>query len=101
MIYVFVLIDKPDHIELRVRLRPAHLEYLKPVEDKVAFAGPLTKDDGVSMIGTLWAIDFESRDAAHAFLAHEPFNQAGLFASTSVHAFVNRSAQKVGFPPAK
>jgi uncharacterized protein len=98
LIYVFTLLDKPDHIDLRVKVRPAHLEYLKPMADKVAFAGPLTKDDGVSMIGTLWAIDFPSRDAAHAFLANEPFNKAGLFASTSIHAFVNRSVQKAGFP---
>jgi uncharacterized protein YciI len=46
------------------------------------------------------AIDFDSRDAAHAWLSQEPFTQAGLYARTEVHAFVNLWPQKAGFPPA-
>jgi hypothetical protein len=44
--------------------------------------GPFTKDDGQTMIGSLLAIDFDSREAAHAWLANEPFTKAGLYAST-------------------
>lgn len=100
MIYTFTLIDKPDHAELRQRVRPQHKAYLAAVADRIAFAGPFTKDDGTTMLGSLLAIDFASRDAAHAWLANEPFTQAGLYASTSVQAFVNLWPQKAGFPPA-
>lgn len=100
MVYVFVLVDKPEHAELRQRVRPEHKAYLAAVADRIAFAGPLTHDDGVTMIGSLLAIDFDTRDAAHAWLANEPFTRAGLYARTEVHAFVNLWPQKAGFPPA-
>lgn len=100
MIFTFILIDKPDHGEMRQRLRPVHKEYLGKMAEKIAFAGPLTHDDGKTMLGSLLAIDFDSRQAAHAWLAQEPFTQAGLYASTTVHAFLNLWPQKAGFPPA-
>ncbi|HCY16797.1 MAG: hypothetical protein A2Z93_10185 [Curvibacter sp. GWA2_64_110] len=100
MIFTFILIDKPDSSELRQRVRPEHKAYLAQVADRMAFAGPLTHDDGTTMLGSLLAIDFPSRDAAHAWLANEPFTQAGLYASITVHAFVNLWPQKAGFPPA-
>jgi uncharacterized protein YciI len=100
MIYTFTLIDKPDGLPLRLRMRPEHKAYLGAMADRIAFAGPLTSDDGQTMLGSLLAIDFDSRDAAHAWLANEPFTKAGLYASTSIHAFVNLWPQKAGFPPA-
>ena len=97
MIYIFHLIDKPFAAELRQRVRPEHKAYLAAVADRIAFAGPLTTDDGQTMLGSLLAIDFASRDAALAWLADEPFTRASLYASTSVHAFVNLWPQKAGF----
>ncbi len=100
MIYVFRLLDKPGAAELRQRVRPEHKAYLAQVADRIAFAGPLTHDDGVQMIGSLLAIDFDSREAATAWLAEEPFTRAGLYAGVEVQAFVNLWPQKAGFPPA-
>ena len=100
MIYVFRLLDKPDASALRDRVRPEHKAYLGAVADRIAFAGPLTHDDGVAMIGSLLAIDFDSRGAAMAWLANEPFTLAGLYASVEVYAFNNLWPQKAGFPPA-
>lgn len=100
MLFVFRLLDRPDGAALRQHQRPEHKAYLARVADRIAFAGPLTHDDGVTMIGSLLAIDFDSRDAAMAWLADEPFTRAGLYAGTEVHAFVNLWPQKTGFPPA-
>jgi uncharacterized protein YciI len=66
----------------------------------MAFAGPLLADDGKQMIGSLLAIDFDSREAAQRWLQDEPFTRAGIYASVSVHAFANLWPQKAGFPPA-
>jgi uncharacterized protein YciI len=99
MIYTFFMIDKPGATQLRLQLRPAHKAYLAQVADRIAFAGPLVADDGKTMIGSLLAIEFASRDDAHAWLAEEPFTRAGLYGSTSVHAFQNLWPQKAGFPP--
>lgn len=99
MIYTFILLDKPGASELRQRVRPEHKAYLAGVADRIAFAGPFTTDDGQQMLGSLLAIDFESREAAQAWLTAEPFTRAGLYACTSVHAFVNLWPQKAGFAP--
>ncbi len=98
MIYIFSLIDKPDSAALRQRVRPEHKAYLAGMAERIAFAGPLVSDDGQTMLGSLLAIDFDSREAAHAWLADEPFTREGLYASTSIHAFVNLWPQKAGFP---
>jgi uncharacterized protein YciI len=99
VIYMFRLMDKPDGAALRQRVRPEHKAYLAQVAERIAFAGPLTHDDGVTMIGSLLAIDFPSRAAAMAWLAAEPFTCAGLYAGVEVQAFVNLWPQKAGFPP--
>ena len=98
MLYIFRLLDKPDTAALRQRVRPQHKNYLGAVAERIAFAGPLTHDDGVTMIGSLLVIDFGSRDAAQAWLANEPFTRAGLYASVEIHAFVNLWPQRAGFP---
>ncbi|MEY3871174.1 MAG: hypothetical protein RLZZ296_169 [Pseudomonadota bacterium] len=100
MIYIFHLLDKPDAAALRQRVRPEHKIYLAAMADRIAFAGPMLADDGQTMVGSLLAIDFASRSAADAWLASEPFNLAGLYATRKTHAFVNLWPQRVGFPPA-
>jgi uncharacterized protein YciI len=98
VIYILHLVDKPDSSELRLRMRPAHKLYLAAVAERIAFAGPLLAEDGQTMLGSLLAIDFVSREAALAWLAEEPFTQAGVYGSSSVHGFVNLWPQKTGFP---
>jgi len=99
VLYAFVLMDRPDGAALRQRVRPEHKAYLAQVASRIAFAGPLLHDDGVAMLGSLLAIDFDTREGAMAWLADEPFTRAGLYGATSVHAFSNLWPQKVGFPP--
>jgi hypothetical protein len=99
MIHVFHLLDHPGAGALRQRVRPEHKAYLAQVAERIAFAGPLLDDDGVTMVGSLLAIDFSSRDAALAWLAEEPFTRAGLYAQSDVHAFQNLSLQRVAFAP--
>lgn len=99
MIFVFHLLDKPDSAELRTAIRPEHKAYLAQVADRIAFAGPLLSDDGKTLIGSLLAIDFASREAAAQWQADEPFTRAGVYASGSVLPFMNLWPQKAGFPP--
>lgn len=98
MLFAFWLTDRPGAGNLRQRVRPQHKEYLAQVQERIAFAGPLVRDDGSTMLGSLLVIDFDSREAAVAWLANEPFTQAGLYASSTVHAFINLWPQKAGFP---
>jgi uncharacterized protein YciI len=98
MLYSFLLLDKPAASDQRLQMRPQHKAYLAQVESRIAFAGPLTSDDGLAMVGSLLVIDFDSRKDAQAWLNAEPFHCSGLYASTSVHAFVNLWPQRAGFP---
>lgn len=99
MIFVFHLLDKPGTGELRQRVRPEHKAYLARVAERIAFAGPLLHEDGQTMLGSLLAIDFDSRAAAEAWLADEPFTRAGLYGETRIHPFQNLWPQKTGWPP--
>ena len=98
MLYAITLIDAPGSGALRVRERPAHKAYLAPLAGRIAFAGPLLADDGTTMVGSLLVMDFADRAAVHAWLANEPFTVAGVYATTTVHAFKNLWPQRVGFP---
>lgn len=98
MLFAFMLMDKPGAANLRQQMRPVHKAYLAEVQERIAFAGPLVADDATTMVGSLLVIDFPSREAAHAWLAQEPFVQAGMFASVTVQAFMKLWPQKTGFP---
>ena len=76
-----------------------HKAYLARVAEHIAFAGPLLRDDGQTMVGSLLVIDFVSRDALQDWLADEPFTQAELYAEVRIHAFASLWPQRAGFPP--
>jgi hypothetical protein len=99
MLYALTLLDKPGASDLRLQMRPEHKAYLAKAQDRIAFAGPLLADDGVTMVGSLLVMDFDSREAVSAWMADEPFTKAGLYASVSVYAYTNLWPQKTGFPP--
>lgn len=96
--YVFHLLDRPDSAKLRTSMRPQHLAYLGEMADRIAFAGPLLADDGQSIVGSLLAIEFESRVAAQEWLSDEPFARIGVYDQVVISVFSNRWLQKVGFP---
>ncbi len=97
MLFALHLLDKPASADLRQRVRPEHKTYLARVAERIAFAGPLLRDDGETMVGSLLVIDFESRDAVQTWLADEPFTQAGLYGEVRIHAFANLWPQRAGF----
>jgi len=100
MIFAILLMDHPGTLDLRVQVRPEHRAYLAQLSDRMAFAGPLMSDDGKTPIGSLLAIDFDSREDVEAWLQNEPYTLAGLYEKPVIHLFNNMWAQKMGFPPA-
>jgi uncharacterized protein YciI len=79
MLFFFCCIDKPGKGQLRAVTRAAHIEYMMRVKDDTAFGGPLQTDDEAFSIGSIFAISFNDRAAAEAFIREEPYNRAGLF----------------------
>lgn len=78
MPYVIETWDKSDSLELRMSVRPRHIEFLKANTAKLLGAGAKLSDDGETMLGTIYIVDVETRQEAEAFVAGDPFTQNGL-----------------------
>jgi len=100
MIFAILLMDRPGTAELRIQVRPEHRAYLGQQADRMAFAGPLTSEDGKTTVGSLLVMDFPCKADVEAWLSDEPFTKAGVYEKPIIHAFNNSWPQKVGFPPA-
>jgi hypothetical protein len=79
MLVTIICLDKPGHVELRMKTRPAHLDWLNGNTPPVKFVGPILADDAATMIGSLYIAEFDSLAAARAFQQSDPYAQAGLF----------------------
>ncbi len=101
MIFAILLMDRPGTAQLRVEVRPEHRAYLAQQAERMAFAGPLTSEDGKTVVGSLLGMDFPSRTDVDTWLRDEPFTKAGVYEKPIIHVFNNMWEQKVGFPPAK
>jgi len=88
MLYFIYRIDKPGTSALREATRPAHLEWAKTLGSLLVFAGPTLAEDETTMIGSVWILEASSREEADAVTRGDPYEQAGLFQSKEVHAFL-------------
>lgn len=84
MLFVAVCLDKPDHLQLRLDVRPAHLEWLKANAARIKTAGPFLTEDGQGMVGSLLVFEAEDRASVEALAASDPYAAAGLFASVDI-----------------
>lgn len=86
--------DKPDTGELRLEIRPAHLDYLEANKHLLLACGAKLDDQGGAASGGLYLVALESRAEAEAFIAADPFYTAGLFQRVFVtrwrQAYLNR-----------
>lgn len=80
--------DKAGASELRLANRQAHLEWASEVAHRIAMAGPVLSDDGNTMIGSTFVIEFDSLDEAKAWAAEDPYAKAGLFERTEIIPFM-------------
>lgn len=87
MLFAIHMLDRPNSAALRASVSAAHREFVGQHLDSMYLGGPLLADDGETAIGSLIIKDFPDRAAAVAFMADEPYNQAGLFESVTIRAF--------------
>ena len=84
MLYVIKCIDKPDHLQVRLDNRAAHLEHLKAYGDKLFAAGPTLGEEDDGMNGSVVILDLENLAQAQEFCDNDPYAKAGLFESVSI-----------------
>jgi uncharacterized protein YciI len=83
LLFALVAYDRPNHVALRMEIRPTHLKFLDDLGDTVKFAGPFLNDANEG-IGSFVVIEAASLDDARAVFARDPYAIAGLFDSITV-----------------
>ena len=78
MFFVIDCEDKPNHLEVRLENREAHLNYLRDFEQQLIMAGPFLDADD-QMIGSMLIMAFDNQAEAQSFCAADPYTLAGLF----------------------
>jgi uncharacterized protein YciI len=86
MLFAIFMVDKPGMIETRMSLRPAHVEYVLAVKDRITISGPLLSDDG-QQIGSLLVMEWPDRAACEAWIDTDPWAQAGIYATRQIYPF--------------
>lgn len=94
MLYVIYGLDAPGSAEHRTRVRPQHLERVKELhrQGRIAMVGPLPAVDAPTteggVVGSLIVAEFDSLEAARAWIDADPYVQAGVYASVDVRPFI-------------
>lgn len=70
-------------------LNERHWAYLDRFVDRLTARGPTLAPDRETWTGSMHVVDLPSVDDVDAFVADEPYQQAGLFASHDVWLFTN------------
>lgn len=83
MLFAIICTDKPDHLQVRMDNRPAHVEYLKSLGADLKGAGPFLDADEKPN-GSLVIINVADMAAAKAFADDDPYAKAGLFQTVEV-----------------
>jgi uncharacterized protein YciI len=78
VLFVITAFDRPGALELRLQVRPTHLDYLNGKMAQIRVAGPLLDEDE-QPIGSLLIIEADDRVAAEAFAAGDPYRREGVF----------------------
>ncbi len=77
-----ICIDKAGALQTRLDNRAAHLAHIES-SGVVEMAGPFLQDG--AMIGSLIILDVADMAVAQDWAAKDPYSQAGLFQSVTMH----------------
>ena len=86
MLYALLCTDKPNSLDLRMKVRPEHLTFLDSLGDDCKFAGPFLDEAG-NPNGSLVVVKAASLADAKAIGTRDPYAIEGLFASVEVKAW--------------
>jgi uncharacterized protein YciI len=86
MLFAIISHDKPDALERRLAARPKHLVWLEAAAPRLTYVGPLLDTEGKQR-GSIVVVDQPGLEAAQAFAKEDPFWEADVFATQTVHAF--------------
>jgi uncharacterized protein len=90
MHFVVHCVDHDDALPLRLAHYEAHKAYLAQANVKTVISGPLTADDGVTMKGSCFVLEADSKEQVLEFHHNDPFYKAGVWRDVAIHPFIKR-----------
>jgi uncharacterized protein YciI len=93
MLFAIHALDRAGALPRRLENYDAHKAFLSDTSAfgvSIVMSGPLTADDGTTMIGSLFLIEAESREAVAAFNAADPFRKADVWQQVNITGFLRR-----------
>jgi uncharacterized protein len=76
--FVIAGFDRPGALELRQKVRPAHLGYLESQAAQIRPGGPFLDEDDPP-VGSVLIVEAADRPAAEAFAADDPYHDERVF----------------------
>lgn len=87
MLYIAICVDKPNHLELRMRTRERHLEYMASLGEALKFGGRIMSGPDDTPSGSVLFIEADSKEAVEAILENDPYREVGLFEHSAIEPF--------------
>jgi hypothetical protein len=91
MLWMIHALDAPGMRDARQDARPEHSARIRSALDSGAVRpllyGPLTGDDALTPLGSLFLVTAPDRPAVERFVAEDPFTLKGVWATVTVTAF--------------
>jgi uncharacterized protein YciI len=91
MHFAIYCLDKADALATRLAVYDDHRAYLaSQTSVAIVISGPLLADDGETMIGSLFIVDADDRDAVDQFHRSDPFMLNGVWERKEIRPFLKR-----------
>ena len=93
MLFAIHALDKTGALDRRLAHYDAHKAFLSDTSAfglRIVMSGPLTEDDGTTMIGSLFLVEAPDRAAVERFNQADPFANAGIWERVTITGFIRR-----------
>ncbi len=93
MLFAIHAVDRKGALDKRLSNYDAHKGFLSdttPYGVQIVMSGPLTSDDGRSMIGSLFLVEAPNRAAVEEFHRADPFFAAQIWETVTITGFIRR-----------
>ena len=84
MLFMVRFTDRPDRAEVRAKFLDAHMAWLEAHREAIRLGGPLRVEPESVPAGAMWLVEADSREAAAALFADDPFWVNGLRAGVEI-----------------
>jgi uncharacterized protein len=86
-LFVMYGLDCPRGVEIRKETRPAHLEWIAGLGDRVKVAGGMLAEDGATPVGSMLIVEADDLAGAKEMLSEDPYRAAKLWDRIEVRQY--------------